>query len=182
MVGKTGTVYGRKHAIGKNKITGVGEVIRDVFFPHLGIGKHSAIHVAIVQQIEAVHLAAVDSPDSLFTAMAKIEWKSVRRRREWNESPVRGSARDGAVGARKAAEVGVEGAVLFDDEDDVLNLREPLSFNSRSMQDRMQAIGFTATDPEEQCHKHNSRQDCCGGTTAMHFANSSLSKHSLADP
>src|SRR3984893_10920867 len=126
MIGETGPPQRRKHVISEDKITGISEVVRDVGLPHLGVREHGTVHVTVHHQVEAVHLAGVDRLDRILPTMTKVKWHLIRSASERYYLALGRSTRHGAVGAGKSAEVGVERTILFDDEDNVLNLRHPL--------------------------------------------------------
>src|SRR5262249_10319452 len=70
---------------------------------------------------ELVHRTTIDGPHRGVERMVDIVGQHVRLAREWNDSSGMDHARRGAVRPGKRAKVIIEGAVLFDDENNVLN-------------------------------------------------------------
>src|ERR1700674_1404909 len=130
MIGETGPPQRRKHVIGEDKIARIGEVVRDVGLPHLGVREHGTGQVPVRYQIKPVHLAAVHRLDGVLPSMTKVKRKFIRSASERYYLPLGRPTSHGAVGAGKSAEVGIERTILLDDEDDMLNLREPLGIGN----------------------------------------------------
>src|ERR1700730_16241990 len=130
MIGETRPLQRRKHVIGEDKIARIGEVVWDVGFPHLSVGEQGAVDVPVRYQVETVHLADVDRLDRILPSMTKVKWHFIRGGSERYYLALGRPPGHGAVGAGKSAEVGIERTILRDDEDNVLNLRQPLGIRN----------------------------------------------------
>ena len=90
-----------------------------------------------VNQIEPIHLAVVHRQMRVFPLVAEIARHAVGRVSERDLLAGRDDAGGRAFGAGEGSEVVVEGAVLLDDEDDVLDSRS----ERRQSRDRGRAGG-----------------------------------------
>ena len=121
IVGSTGAVDRREIVIRQDELARIGPVIGNVLFGHLRVRAQGA-----ADQVEFVHLAAIDSLEGAGPAVTKSLLIYIRHRSQRNHLASGGEAAGGAIGFGKSAEVIVEGMVFFNDEHGVLNRSDVL--------------------------------------------------------
>jgi len=125
MIGKAGSRERREHIVGQNEVAGIAEIIWDVALLKLRIGEVVAVYVTVcsvaADEVELVHRAAVDREMRTHPVMSNVAGCVVGFVKKRNDLASRNFAGSCAVGSRKSAEVTVEAAILFNDEDDMLD-------------------------------------------------------------
>ena len=113
----------RKHVIRQGKVLGVAPVVRDIEVPELRHAQEVVPDIPVCHKVESIHPATVHCPPRILPVVADVADHAVGCVPQVD--PLTRGHHPGrrAVGAGKGAEVCIERAVLFDDEDDVLNLR-----------------------------------------------------------
>jgi len=109
--------------IRQGKVLGVAPVVRNVEIPELGHAQEVIPDIPVLDQVEPIHLALVHRPARILPVMADVADHSIRCVAQRDPLAARHHPRGRPVGAGEGAEIIVERAVLFDDEDDVLDLR-----------------------------------------------------------
>src|ERR1700682_5292968 len=120
MIRKAGAGQRRKHVIGKNNILRVGPIVRDVGLVKLSKSKKIAVLVRPMDQIELVHIFSVHAGERIEPSMFYIARQSVRSMTKRYDLTSGDFGGGGAVGSGKRPKIMVEGAILFDDENDML--------------------------------------------------------------
>ena len=114
-------VHRREEVVGQDEVIGVGPIVGHLRAAELVVAGEVR---AIKDRVEPVHLPAVDGEDPRVEPVRDVVGLDVRRAvqrdRDGLALRVQPVAHRGPVGARVRPEIVVEGAVLLDDEHDVL--------------------------------------------------------------
>src|SRR5262249_54379447 len=118
-------MHGAEHVGGESEVLCQRSVVWNVLLLVLGIAKHVAVDATLepdfIDGVETIHLAVVHSIERVTPRMANIAWQGVRHSSQIYLLPGRHHTLRSAICARKCSEHAVKAAVLFDDENDVLN-------------------------------------------------------------
>src|SRR5439155_9039178 len=114
----------REEVVVEHKMPGVGPVVGDVARPHLHVGMVHAQGLRAGDAVKVVHPAIVVGQVGGPGGVADVGGDLIGGFSQRHDRAGRGAAGGGAVGAGEAAEVVVEGMVLLDDKDDVIDLVE----------------------------------------------------------
>ena len=116
---RRGPVDGAEESIGEGESAGVFPIVRDVLLPVLNVGVQ--IPLAGADRVEAVHPAPVDHGQPGDERVIDTHGR-VARSRQRNRFVVTRKALGRALGSGEASEHVIEGAVLLDEEHEVLDL------------------------------------------------------------
>src|ERR1700686_3683980 len=116
MVRKAGTVHGGKIPVGQGKVLRVLPVVRNLLRTSLRVSGQST-----VDQVKAIHLAAIHGLESTVPAIAEASRIHVGQRRERDHETRRREAAAHPVSTAESAEVIIEGVIFLKNDDRVLN-------------------------------------------------------------
>ena len=120
VIGEAGGVRGREHAIAERVSVGIPPVDGQLAGRRRGVCPHGRLRVLVRNRREAVHLAAVLVLQGGVVVVLEVDL-SVGQRRQRYASAVLRETGGRSVADREPPEQVVVGAVLLDDEDDVLD-------------------------------------------------------------
>src|SRR5580704_1508377 len=122
VIRKTRSVDGRKRMVCQHEVAGQGEIVRYVSLRVLRETEQDTVGRAGGLEVKVVHLAVIHVGDQALPVMTDVEGHRVRSQPHRYGRSRGKQSRSLSGGSRKGSKVFVEAAILFDDEDHVLNL------------------------------------------------------------
>ncbi len=98
--------------IGQNKVVGVGKIVGYIGLDELCVSKIVAADIPTRNEVELVHLPAIDRGQSTIPTVADVTWSPVGFVAQRDYLAVGNYSAGGAAGPRESSEIIVEGAIL----------------------------------------------------------------------